>query len=201
MLIGSDFWHPLPKAQDTKLSLSVELRRPWHPHTHTHTAHTHQGPAVERSVTMAEFSNWLWTAASAKKPRSCRKPVSVWHLLPSLTSAGQPDVKHLGRDIILPPSPPLSTCYSGFRRLLLLELIILLSVLRQQKWPVFPPPSYENITLHVEPNKRRRESDFFQSNRATDEGKKSRGDTDAARGWLIPTVYQTAISEHRELFI
>lgn len=45
-----------------------------------------------------------------------------------------------------------------------------------------PPPSYENITLHVEPNKRRRESDFFQSNRATDEGKKSRGDTDAARG-------------------
>lgn len=139
MLIGSDFWHPLPKAQDTKLSLSVELRRPWHPHTHTHTAHTHQGQAVERSVTMAEFSNWLWTAASAKKPRSCRKPVSVWHLLPSLTSAGQPDVKHLGRDIILPPSPPLSTCYSGFRRLLLLELIILLSVLRQQKWPVFPP--------------------------------------------------------------
>lgn len=153
-----DLWHPLSNLEDTRLNcLSqrnsvapsfhiIQSLLAHHIHEHTpagtHTQpHTHQGPAVERSVTMAEFSNWLWTAASAKAlvlSETCQCLASVTIIF--LCRTAQCETPGLGH---YPATFPLC-CHmlQRLQQLLLLQLIILLSLLRQQKWPVFPPWKY-----------------------------------------------------------
>lgn len=74
-----------------------------HTHNHTHT----------RGQQLREEWQWLSSVIGSElqlqqKPWSCRKPVSVWHLLLSFSSAGRHNVKHLGWDIIPLPSAQLS---------------------------------------------------------------------------------------------
>lgn len=101
---GLWLWHALLNLQETKLSLSEDL---WVPgfhlsqflptHIQTHTCwHTHA-----RAQSLGEVWQWLSSVIGSelqlqRKPWSCRKPVSAWHLLLSFSSAGQPKVKHLG---------------------------------------------------------------------------------------------------------
>lgn len=156
-VIDYEFWHPFPNLKHIKLSLSEELcLAGYHilshmsAGTHTGKKHTPEARSKKKSVTMAEFSNWLWTAASANAlvlSESCQ-----WlDLLLSFSSAGQSNVKHLGQDIIQEPSPFALHLLQWFQQLLLLQPVILLSVLRQQKW--------ERVTIRARQHWVRKKSD------------------------------------------
>lgn len=145
---------------------------------------------------------WQWLSSVIgselqlqQKSCSCQKPVSVWHLLLSFSTVGQHEVEHLGWDNILLPSsllshvtmvPPttsattnntsVSTEATEVTRLSFMHILqFILNIIRDRKRAT--------------------------SGTRQQWMKKSRGDTDTARSWLIPTVYQTAISEHTEIFI
>lgn len=75
-------------------------------------AHTRQSPVVERSVTMAEFSNWLWTAASAKAlvlSETCQCLASVTIIFLCRTAKCEtPGLGHYPATF-----PTAVTCYNG----------------------------------------------------------------------------------------
>lgn len=197
---------------DTKFSLSVKHSWPWlldnsfptGTYTNTHLLlqthiylHMHMHTGAKQ---LREEWQWLSSVIGSElqlqqKAWSCRKPVSVWHLLLSFSTAGQHSVRHLGWDIILLPSSPLSnsttvppTSSATTNNTSVSAEATEMTCLSLMK------------ILHCTLN-RVRDRKRVTSGARQQWVKKSRGDTDTVRSWLIPTVYQTAISEHRVLFI
>lgn len=147
-------------------------------HVHSHKcAHAHrQFTTAEMRVTVAEVSNWLRTAASAKDSvllETCQYLAPVTLIFLCRTARCHPAYCHV---------------LQWFPQLLLRQCFCQSC----SDWNDLPL-LHENVQLHVEWDKRQNR----ETSRANQQQARSRRDTDTARSWLIQTVYQIAISEDR----